>query len=71
MIEADWSRSDFVRNLKGLGIVPDSDVATLAACVASNMCEDDIADAIVRFRYCSHKPVQEIIEIFDGIYLKR
>lgn len=28
-------------------------------------------DAIVRFRYCSHKPVQEIIEIFDGIYLKR
>ena len=28
-------------------------------------------DAIVRFRYCSRKPVLEIISIFDGIYLKK
>jgi hypothetical protein len=28
-------------------------------------------DAIVRFRYCSRKPVPEIINIFDGIYLKK
>ena len=28
-------------------------------------------DAIVTFRYCSQKPVTEILGIFDGIYLKR
>ena len=30
---------------------------------------DTTYDAIVTFRYCSHKSVQEIIEIFDGITL--